>query len=289
MIVGHTKRAFEDLIANRLLSLLTVLTIALSILMVSAAILLAVNTDIALEEWKKSTRIMAYLKADGTADAPELARSIRSADGVDSARFIPRDDALTELKARMSHHASLLENLAENPLPDAFEIRVRPDEQGWERLESVAGRIRTLPGIEEVEYGQQWVGALRDIARLLRTASEAITGLFLIAALSIVAATIRLVIYSRREEVDIMRLVGASEGFIRAPFYISGVIQGVAGAAIGLAALAAVFNALAARTELGGLAELIRFRFLSPAMIAAIIAASMAVGALGSHWSLRRN
>lgn len=289
MIAWHAKRAFEDLLANRFLSALTVVTIALSVLIVSVAILIAVNTDATLREWKKSTRIMAYLKTDGSATASELARSIQAVKGVDAARFIPRDEALAELKAQMVHHASLLENLPENPLPDAFEIRVRPDEEGWERLERLAGRIRALPGIEEVEYGQQWVGALRDIARLLRMASMAMTGLFFVAALAIVANTIRLVIYSRQEEVEIMRLVGASEGFIRAPFYVSGLIQGLAGAAIGLAGLFAVFNALASRAELGVLTELIEFRFLSPATIAAIITASMAVGALGSHLSLRRD
>jgi cell division transport system permease protein len=288
MIARHIKRALEDLLANRFLSLLAVTTIALSILIVGLAVLAAVNTDATLREWKKRTRVMAYLNADGAADAPGLAGSIQALPGVDSARFIARDEALIELRAGMAHHASLLENLAENPLPDAFEISVRPDEEGWERLESLADRLRSLPGIEEVEYGQQWVGALRDLAYLVRTASIVMTGLFFIAALAIVAATMRIVVSSRQEEVDIMRLVGAAEGFIRAPFYISGVTQCLAGAAIGLAALFAIFDALTARAELGVLTELIRFHFLSPAMMGAIIAASMIVGALGSHVSLRR-
>lgn len=289
MIARHIKRALEDLLANRFLSLLAVTTIALSILMVGLAVLAAVNTDATLREWKKRTRVMAYLNADGAADAVGLAGSIQALPGVDSARFIARDEALIELRAGMAHRASLLENLAENPLPDAFEISVRPDEEGWEHLESLADRLRSLPGIEEVEYGQQWVGALRDLAYLVRTASIVMTGLFFIAALAIVAATMRIVVSSRQEEVDIMRLVGAAEGFIRAPFYISGVTQCLAGAAIGLAALFAIFDALTARAELGVLTELIRFHFLSPAMMGAIIAASMIVGALGSHVSLRRN
>lgn len=288
MIAGHIKRALENLLANRVLTLLAVATIALSILIVSLAALIAVNTDNTLDQWKKSVRIMAYLNADGTAGAAQLARSIKAVPGVDSARFIARDEALSNLRARMAHGASLLENLVENPLPDAFEISVHPDAEGWERLESLAGRIRFLPGIEEVEYGQQWFGALRDLAHLVRTASIVMTGLFFIAALSIVANTIRLVVTSRQEEVDIMRLVGASEGFIRAPFYISGMLQALVGAAIGLAALFALFNAIAARAELGLLTELVQLRFLSPAMMAAIIAASMVVGALGSHLSLRR-
>lgn len=289
MIAGHFKRAIEDIVANPLISALAVATIALSILIVGAAVLIAQNTDLALQEWKKSARVMAYLDSEPPVNAAELARRIAAIEGVASARFIARDEALSELKARMAYQASLLENLLENPLPDAFEIRLEPDERGWERLESVAALLRTLPGIEDVEYGQQWAGAARDVARLLRTGGLVMSGLFFIAALSIVANTIRLVVTSRREEVEVMRWVGASELFVRAPFYIGGLVQGLVGAGLGLGALYAAFDTLAARPELAVLAELVPYRFLTPAMISAILAASTAVGGLGAHLSLGRS
>ncbi|RPJ71170.1 MAG: ABC transporter permease [Desulfobacteraceae bacterium] len=288
MIAGHFKRALEDIVANPLISTLAVATIALSILIVGAAVLIAQNTDLALQEWKRSVRVMAYLASDPPVPAAELARRIEALEGVASARFIARDDALSELKVRMANQASLLENLIENPLPDAFEIRLKPDEQGWERLEGVAAHLRTLPGIGDVEYGRQWAGAARDVARLLRTGGMVMSGLFLAAALAIVANTIRLVVTSRREEVEVMRWVGASEPFVRAPFYIAGLVQGLVGAGLGLGALYAAFDALSTRPELAVLAEFVPFRFLTPAMIGAILAASTAVGALGAHLSLGR-
>jgi cell division transport system permease protein len=288
MIAGHFKRALEDIVANPLISALAVATIALSILIVGAALLVAQNADLALQEWKKSARLMAYLDSDPPLPAAELQRRIEALEGVASARFIAREAALSELKTRMAHQASLLENLPENPLPDGVEIRLRPDERGCERLEGEATQLRTLPGIQDVEFGRQWVGAARDVARLLRTGGMVLSSLLFIAALAIVANTIRLVVYSRREEVAVMRWVGASELFVRAPFYIAGLLQGLAGAGLGLGALYAAFGTLADRPELKVLAEIVPYRFLTPAMTAAILAASTLVGAIGAHLSLGR-
>ena len=151
------------------------------------------------------------------------------------------------------------------------------------------GLTSPLADVDDVEYGQQWVATFRGIVDLLRLASIVTAGLFLLASVAIVANTIRLVIYSRQQEVDIMRLVGASEGFIKAPFYIEALIQGLAGAGIGLGMLFAVFSFLAASAEQSAVAGLFEIRFLSADMIAAIVAASMIVGWLGCHVSLRHS
>ena len=290
MIEGYFKRAIEDILANRFLNAVTIATISLAILIVSFGVLLVVNTGDVLAAWKRGARIMAYLKPDAAAGAVlNLKRAIESIDGVATARFIPRDQALAHLKAQMRRQASLFDHLAENPLPDAFEIRLLPTDEGWERIERIAAGIGAFADVDDVEYGQQWVATFRGIVDLLRLASIVTAGLFLLASVAIVANTIRLVIYSRQQEVDIMRLVGASEGFIKAPFYIEGLIQGLAGAAIGLGMLFAVFSLLAAGAEQSAVAGLFEIRFLSADMIAAIVAASMIVGWLGCHVSLRQS
>jgi cell division transport system permease protein len=290
MIAWYFKRAIEDILANRFLNAVTIATISLAILIVSFGVLLVVNTGDVLAAWKRGARIMAYLKPDAAAGtALSLKRAIESIDGVATARFIPRDEALSHLKAQMPRQASLFDHLAENPLPDAFEIRLLPTDEGWERIERIAAGIGAFADVDDVEYGQQWVATVRGIVDLLRLASVVTAGLFLLASVAIVANTIRLVIYSRQQEVEIMRLVGASEGFIKAPFYIEALIQGLAGAAIGLAMLFAVFSLLAASAEQSAVARLFEIRFLSADMIAAIVAASMLVGWLGCHVSLRQS
>ena len=290
MIAWYFKRAIEDILANRFLNAVTIATISLAILIVSFGVLLVVNTGDVLAAWKRGARIMAYLKPDTAAGAVlSLKRGIESIDGVAMARFIPRDQALSHLKAQMRRQASLFDHLAENPLPDAFEIRLLPTDEDWERIERIAAGISAFADVDDVEYGQQWVATFRGIVDLLRLASVVTAGLFLLASVAIVANTIRLVIYSRQQEVEIMRLVGASEGFIKAPFYIEALIQGLAGAAIGLGMLFAVFSLLAASAEQSAVAGLFEIRFLSADMIAAIVTASMIVGWLGCHVSLRQS
>ena len=288
MIAGHAKRAFADILANRFLNAVTVVTVSLAVLIVSAALLFFVNTRGILGVWQQQARILAYLRADAVAAAPSLKRTIEAIGGVRIARFIPREEALRELKAQMPNQASLFDHLEENPLPDAFEIELNPAAEGWERIDAIAERIGALAEIEAVEYGRKWVATLQGIMRVLHAVGAAMIGLFFVAAVSIVACTTRLAIYSRREEVEIMRLVGAAEGFIKAPFYITGLIQGLVGGAAGLAALFGFFNAVMDHIGTGAWTGVLPIRFLSAEEMAAVIAGSMLAGGLGVFISLRQ-
>ena len=287
MIARHFKRALEDILANRFLNAVTVVTILLAVVIVSAAVLFFMNARDLMSAWQQGTRIMAYLRPEASGESPGLKRSIESVDGVQQAVFIPRDEALRDLQARMPHQDSLFDNLAENPLPDAFEIQLRTSTEGWENIDAIAARISSFGEIEDVEYGRQWVDAVQGVVELFRTVGMAMMGLFFVAAAAIVANTTRLVIYSRREEVEIMRLVGAAEGFIKAPFYIEGLFQGWVGAVAGLGVLFVVFTALAARLEQSVLAGMIALRFLSLEQLMVITLASMFAGWLGCYVSLK--
>jgi cell division transport system permease protein len=182
----------------------------------------------------------------------------------------------------------LFENLLENPLPDAFEIQLKPSNGSWEQIEAVAERVRFYAEIEEVEYGRQWMVAVRRIAQLFQTLGLALMGLLLVAAVAIVANTTRLVIYSRQEEVETMRLVGATDRFIQAPFLIEGLLQGLIGAVGGIGILFAGYSALAVRIEQNGLAGVVTLRFLSFEQMALISVASMLVGWLGCYVALKQ-
>ncbi len=288
MIARHFRRALEDTLANRFVNAVTIMTIALTVMIVSAAVLVFLNAGDWMSAWQQGTRIMAYLRPAAGGAAPALRHSIESIEGVHKAQFIPRDEALHDLKARMEHPASLFENLLENPLPDAFEIQLKPSNDSWEQIEAVAGRVRSLAEVEDVEYGRQWIVAVRRVAHLFQTLGLALLGLLLVAAIAIVANTTRLVIYSRQDEVEIMRLVGATERFIQAPFLIEGLLQGLIGAVGGIAILFAAFSALAVRIDQNGLAGVVTLRFLSLEQMALITMASMLVGWLGCYVALKQ-
>jgi cell division transport system permease protein len=271
------------------LNLVTVITISLSILITSAFILFFINTSEIINSWKKGLRIMAYLKpGTNNTDLAYLKQAILSLDGVDKLRYIPKEEALNQLKTQMEHQASLLENLTENPLPDSFEIRMTATIGSWQRIASLAAQIETLTQVEEVEYGQRWIGRFIHMFNLFRLAGYAMGALFFMAAIFIVANTIRLVIYSRRDEVEIMRLVGATDNFIKIPFYFQGLIQGALGAVIGLGILYLSFFLISANVELQFMPGLLSLQFIPPQILGAILLGSMLVGWLGCYISLKQ-
>ena len=289
MMTLFFRRAIDDILKNGFLNLVTVITISLSILITSAFILFFINTDDVINSWKSGLRIMAYLKPGiNNTERDLLKQNIQTLDGVQSVQYIPKEEGLRLLKAQMENQASVLDNLTENPLPDSFEIRMSANVESWQRIASLAARIEGLPHVEEVEYGQRWIGRFIDIFNLFRLAGYAMGALFFVAAVFIVANTIRLVIYARREEVEIMRLVGATDSFIKIPFYIVGLIQGALGAIIGNGLLYLVFSLLSVNVEQEFMPGLFRLKFIPPDILGAILLGSMLVGWLGCYISLKQ-
>ena len=233
---------------------------------------------------------MAYLRS-GTSmsEVSDLQQRIQGIDGVQKVQFISKKTALSLLKDKMQRQDSLLKNLPENPLPDAFEIRIVMPEGNWQKIESIATRIESLDRIEEVEYGQQWLGRFSNIFGLFRLVGYTLCGIFFMATVFIVANTMRLVIYSRSEEVEIMRLVGASDRFIKIPFYIQSLIQGAVGAAVGLTALFIAFLFLNTGVQTVFFNGFFQMRFFPPMVLISIIGGSMLVGWLGCYLSLKQH
>ena len=289
MITLFFKRALDDIFKNRFLNLVTIITISLSVLIASAFVLFFVNTSDIINSWKKGLRIMAYLKPGLNNDGlKDLKQTIQSLDDVDTVIFVPKQEALKRLKNQMKNQSSLFANLTQNPLPDSIEIRMTATTESWQKIDALATRVEALPQIEEVEYGQRWVGRFAQIISLFRLTGYAMGALFFMATIFIVANTIRLVLYSRREEVEIMRLVGATDSFIKIPFYFEGLIQGALGAIAGLAMLYIAFMFVSSNVEKGFFPGLFRFHFLSPTLLLAILLVSMLVGWLGCLISLKQ-
>jgi len=289
MIPFHLRRAVLDLSHHRLLNGITVLTITLSFLIVGGLGLLLSNARELVATWKTGIRMMAYLQPETTeSDRETTRRRLLETPGVQEVRFISKAEAMDILKAALKRQDALLENLRENPLPEAFELRLSPALPGWDRVERLAESVAALPAVSDVEYGQRTVGRMGRLIDLFQVIGHAFAGIFFLAAVFIVSNTLRLVLYTRREEIDIMRLVGATDRFISTPFYIEGIVLGALGGSAGLLLIYLVYRLLGTNLGSGLAAEWVRFRFLSPGVCLALLACSMAVGWIGCYFSLRQ-
>lgn len=283
------KRFCQDILKNAFLSIITVVIISLSIFIISAFVLFFLNINDVMNSWKKGLKIMVYLKQDvGSEKLSEIKRELAGFNGVKSVVFIPKEEALLSIKDSLPKKLSIFEDLKENPLPDSFEILMTQSCSSWKNIETLAEKIQAINPVDEVEYGKQWFGRFRNIFNLLKLAGYAVGGLFFAAGVFIVANTIRLLLYSRRDEVEIMRLVGARDNFIKIPFYIEGIAQGAAGGFIGLFILFITFVFISTNISDDFASSYFSIRFLPFKFISAIVLCSIFVGWLGSFLSLRQ-
>jgi cell division transport system permease protein len=286
----YIKRAVKDIINNGFVSSVTIVTVSLLVLMVTSFILFLDNAGRLMEGWRKGVSITAYLKNDtGGEEIDILLNKIKDIGGVKEVRFISRQQALDILKEHLDRQSAILDNLEDNPLPDAIEIvtgsRSLDNELTFQQVEALAIEIETYHEVDQVEYGQQWLSRFSSMFDLFRLISLIVGGIFFVAAIFIIANTIRLVIYTRRDELQVMRLVGAYDRFIKIPFYLQGIIQAGLGALIGIMILYSGYLYLSSSIEEG---FIIGIRFLSLNACVIIIFVSMLLGMLGCFVSLRQ-
>ncbi|MDA8134147.1 MAG: permease-like cell division protein FtsX [Desulfobacteraceae bacterium] len=283
------KKALTDIRLNRFLNLVTIFTISLSILVVSVFMLFFENAGRVIEAWNQGGRAMIYLKDNFTMDMlPELKDRINSLGNIQGLVFISKEEALDRLKKEISSSSAFLKTLQGNPLPDALEIQMT-SYNSLEEVEAFAEKIKRIDIVDDVEYGQGWLGKFLKIFNLFKITGYAMCGLFFLVALFITSNTVRLAFYSRKLEVEVMRLVGATETFIKAPFYVEGLLQGFIGGVLGLAILLITYLMFSSGMT-QGLSAYIYFdvRFLSIKTMGLIIFGSTFLGWFGCYLSLKQ-
>lgn len=219
------------------------------------------------------------------ADADQLAARLKRDPRVSRLRFVPREQALKELAA-VQGLRELAAALGRNPLPDAFIVTAAD-----ENLEPLAADLAKLPGVAQVQTDALWARRLASLASLARTALWLLTGVLGAALIAVTFNTIRLQILTQRAEIEVSKLIGATDAFIRRPFYYGGLVQGLAGGAF---ALLVVAGALALMNrEVRVLAESygsqFRFAYPGPADCLAFLALAGLLGWLGAHLSVSRH
>ena len=228
-------RAIKNMRRNLFPNVTTVGVIAISVLIFSAFSLIAFNLASFLKIWEDKIEVIGYLKRKTPAgEVGALLDKIRQMDGVDSVKYVSPSDAMAFMETHLGGQKNLLEGIQPTVLPPSLEVQLKKEYRNSAKIGEVVSQLRLFPQVEEIQYGQEWVEMFSSLVHVFRLTQWVLGGLLLLAMAFIISNTLQLTISSRREEIEIMQLVGASPSFIQVPFYLEGMIQGLLGAGLAL-------------------------------------------------------
>ncbi len=264
-------------------------TIGLCLLLAGAFAVLVANMEAILTRFGEELHVVAYLEP-GLAQAKldVLMERALAQPGVETVEYVSAEEAAERFRRTQPERAVLLDGLDENPLPGSVELRLAAEQRSGQAVREVSEWLAALPGVAEIGTGNEWIEGYAQAVALIRSVGFAIGAVLALATLLIVANTIRLSIYARRDEIDILRLVGASRTYVAAPFLLEGLIEGLIGGAMGLVLLWAAWSSLAPLLR-GGLTLLIGDttpRFLAASGCAWLVGAGALLGLAGSAAAL---
>jgi cell division transport system permease protein len=276
--------ALTSLWRRRQSGLLATGTITIALFVLGAFLIVTTNLERLGAEWGRAAEVSVYLADDITPEQRHAVELTVAQDPVVAGHeYLSKAEALRRFKETFADLASAADSVGGNPLPASIEARLRAGADSGSAVEGLATKVRQMSGVTDVQYDRQWLAHMLSGIRLIRGAGLALGALLTIAAALTIANVVRLALNARRDELEIMQLVGAPHAYIRGPFVMEGVIQGGIGAALAVVALGVVFAALQSR-YLGPLAVAINMsslQFLSVGVCVLLVLGGMAVGCLG--------
>jgi len=271
-------------------SAFAVVAIALAMTVLGVLLLLTWNAQRLLTQWTTAAEFSVYLRDDATSEQRGAIEALIDQSGTAEQReYVSKTDALARFRRQFTDLASLTQGFDDNPFPASLEVRVRANAGADGRADTLVRRIAALPGVADVRYDREWLSRLASGLNAIRDAGLALALLMAAAAGVTVATVVRLGLHSRRDEIEIMRLVGSPVSFIRGPFVAEGLMQGGLGAVLALGFLWLGFAAVGAwwGTDLSALLDGGSLEFLPLRFTGALVAGGMVVGSAGGFAASR--
>jgi cell division transport system permease protein len=284
-------RAVTNIRQNLFVNVLTIGTISLAILIVSLLLLVFVNLDRVTEQWSERVQVTAYFDNELTPQELKTLKSrILSLNGTAKLEYVTKAVALHRFQARMKGQDAVLEGVTADILPASLEIHLKKENRTSDALKAYVGQLDKIEGITEIQYGDDWVRRFNKFMGFMRVVGISLGCFLVLAVVFIVANTIKLTIYSRKDELELLSLVGATRFFIKMPFLIEGVLQGAAGSILAIALLSCLYlgflhNAGNFISFNPGEADLV---FLPLSHLAGVFFGGILLGFMGSLTSLKR-
>jgi cell division transport system permease protein len=278
--VYHLKQAVTGIKRAGFMSLACVIIMTCSLLILGIFLLATANLREVLRFAHEKVEIVAFLDSEVSQTAADsLTTEIGKIPFVENIRYVPPALALERLAGEFGPRSYILDALEENPLPPSIEVTLKPQYRLKARVESVSDRIGQMPGVEDVGYGRGWIAVLERVIRIVALVDVVVGLVVAIAAVVTVSYTVRLTLYARRELIKVLKLVGATDFFIMAPFLLEGLIHGAISVGLSVLILYGGYRVVEVRIR--------QATFMPWPMVAFFVVFGLLVAVLGSLVSLR--
>jgi cell division transport system permease protein len=284
------REGFAGLVRGRWASVFAVTAITLAMVVLGALLLLTYNVERVIAEWTDAAEFSVYLRDDATSEQRgAVERAVDASPLVTGREYVSKPDALARFRDQFAEFAAMATELEDNPFPASVEVRLAPGAGEAGVVDALVDELGTMPGVADVRYDQEWIDRLDSVLAGIEGVGLGLALLMALAAAVTVGVVVRLGLFARRGELEIMQLVGSPVSFIRGPFVVEGLLQGGIGALVALGLLWGGF-ALASgwwapQIEVllaGGTAG-----FLPVRLCVGIVVGGMAVGSVGGFLASR--
>ena len=269
-VIGYS---FEEALASLRRSgrsaLVSIGTIAIAFITLGGFLLASVNVQDLLDRWLEAAEISVYLTDTASeADRTAVEAFLKGRAEVVGVEYVSKERALERFRTDFPELADVTGSLSQNPFPSAFEVRLRGDDAGGASAETVAREVAAKSGVADVQFDRAWLSRLIGVVTSARVGAAVVAGILMLGAAFTVGAVVRLSLYARRDELEIMALVGAPFSYIRGPFVVEGLLLGGLGAAVALAVVGVLYYFAGSE-----------FRFLGYGEMAVMLLGGILVGA----------
>lgn len=240
--------ALKNLWHEKWINILTILSISVGLLILSSFLMVTLNMDSVLKRWAKGFGLIVYLKEEISKKEEDILKEFFLQDpDILEVKYISKEQALNELREVLGTKTLVLEELEENPLPSSFELKLKRHVLNPSLVEQKAAQIRQMIGVEEVQYGEKWLSSLITISKVMKIGAVLLGCAIFTAIAFVTYTTIKIFFYRKKDEIETLKLLGATRSFIKLPFLIEGLFIGILGGAISSLILFGIHSFIAPR------------------------------------------
>lgn len=290
-IIGYLiGEGFKNALKNKKSTMISITTMFLTMLMFGTFFILGENVNHIVENIEKQQGMQAFLYRNATAeDIKEVEEEIRKIDGINTVKYVSKEDALNQMKERLKNHEKTIASMTEDYFPDSYTVTLTDLSES----STVKEKLNAIEKINEVQATDDTIAILSSIAKGLRIGILAILIALIIISVFIISNTIKLSVHARRKEISIMKYVGATNSFIRWPFIVEGMIIGIISALITIIIVGFAYNAIAVQAVQSETLQklnisLVSFTDMLNLILLAYLGIGIGIGAIGSSMSMRK-